>query len=121
MFDDFVIGKINRDDCSATKMNIPQIPWDEHDISSSRYSYWITLREIGTQFRVYKDTKEGESLTFMIKQGSSQKVIEDFLHQLALKNLDYKKVIHLIRDAKRTGRAEGYDAAKAELRKWLQV
>lgn len=109
MWDDVIIGKGDKGNSAITVAgyNGPL------SISSNRVSYWIDECYLRIGMTIFKDTKEGESLAFMLSSGTSDAVITEYLEDLALSHID-KAVLRrkIDEEMKRVYRAGGEDRAE---------
>ena len=114
-WDDVIIGTGNKGTSAIKVFDCPGL----ENVSENRVSYWVHDTYLGIGMTIFKNTKEGESLEFMLKNGDSANTISRFLEELALKRIDQKRLRAKISAALATAYREGAEAKQAEIRNAL--
>jgi hypothetical protein len=116
MFDDIVIGK-GESGTTAFNMNLKGV---KSNISQNSVSYWITHCLLDIEMKIFKDTKEGDKLTKLIKNKKFNK-IDVFLDILVLKNLTPKRLKEYIIESNEIHFKNGKKQAQKEMRTALGI
>jgi len=93
-----------------------------HSISENSVSYWINLKDpLELSITIFKDTKEGEMLTHMIKQKEPLAEIERYILAIVIRKISPKILIKKIKELSDTQFTKGKIAKAEELRKVLEI
>lgn len=116
-WNDVIIGKGQR---GHTAIKVFEIEGD-HGISDGGNCYWISDCILDTGMTIFKNCKEGEKLTQMIKDKVMPEKIQDWLNRLVLKHASPQKIINAIVEAEEEAYERGKEAKAAELRSVLLI
>lgn len=122
MWDDVIISKKDGHSNKGSGAYLCSEIEGTHSISQNSISYWITLEKpLQLGLTIFKDTKEGEMLTSMIKQKESIKEIERYLLAITIKKISPKTLIDKINKLCDDQFERGKRAKVKELRNILDI
>lgn len=122
MWDDMIISKKGGLKYKGTGAILCFEIQGEHSISHNSASYWIILETpLKLGLTIFKDTKEGEMITDMIKHKESLIEIEKYILAIAIKKISPKILIKKMNELSANQFARGKTAKAQELRKILEI
>ena len=118
MHDDIIIGKKNHNQNICSAVHCFEVKGD-HGISENKYEYWINGLIFNTYVKIYKDCKEGQRLTTMIKNKKELSIIIKYLNTLVLKHLSVDKMLASIKNYGEEMFEKGKKAKQKEIKNVL--
>ena len=116
MWDDVVIGHGVKGNTAITVFSIP----GKHHISQNSVSYWISDVYLGLGMTIFKDTEEGKQLKQLIDSKVELEIINNFVIDLLLKNIETLKLRKAIDKELNQAFLRGKDAKVSEIRDVLK-
>lgn len=111
MWDDVIIGTGNK----GSSALLTYFPGNQN-ISENNVSYWISNVFLDIGMTIFKNTLEGQQLYQMINNRKSIDVINDFLIDLMLKNINADVLKRAINTALQRSYKDGQNAKADEIR-----